>query len=64
MMKYPQSLVKDKGFVSMELTDKEVHEDKEIPKDLIAINRKMKSEISRDNEQMLDVEEIENILFR
>lgn len=63
-MKYPQSLVKDKGFVSMELTDKEVHEDKEIPKDLIAINRKMKSEISRDNEQMLDVEEIENILFR
>lgn len=64
MMKYPQSLVKDKGFVSMELTDKEVHEDKEIPKDLIAINRKMKSEISRDNEQMLDIEETESILFR
>lgn len=63
-MKYPQSLVKDKGFVSMELTDKEVHEDKEIPKDLIAINRKMKSEISRDNEQMLDIEETESILFR
>lgn len=63
-IRYPKSLMQSKGLISVELTDRDVSEDKELQKDLITINQKIKSEILRDSEQMLGIEEMGDIRFR